>query len=160
MRSPYSSHKPITKSKTEFITSLTALNTVSVVSLIHCHIASPPSLNHSTLLYASTNAAPIATIAPIIKVTGENNTPNTVPNAVKPAIIDGINPIKSNIGPTTSASAAAMPATTAIVVLVSSDKLLNQSTAFCIHSVITFTSGNNASPIEIAAPSSPEDRTN
>src|SRR5690625_4064038 len=149
MRSPYSSHKPITKSKTEFITSLTALNTVSVVSLIHCHTASTPSLNYSTLLYASTNAATIAIIAPIIKVTGENNTPNTVPNAVKPSIIDGINPIKSNIGPTTSASAAATAVMIAIVVLVSSDNPLNQSANFVNHSVTFCTAGINADPSAI-----------
>src|SRR5690625_800470 len=109
------------------------------------------SLISSQYLYITT---PNATTAAITNPIGDVIVAITTPNALKPAIIVGINPTSSNKGPITNAATAANAVNLAMFSFVSLSNPLNQSTNCLTYSVTSFIVGANASPSDIAAPSS------
>src|SRR5699024_3312815 len=77
-------------------------------------------------------------------------------NAANHATISGMNPTNNSIGTAIAATAAVFTSNTVIVVLVPSDKLLNQSAAFCSQPTTVLITVNRAVPRDIKISSNAE----
>src|SRR5699024_8619774 len=146
--------------QTSFIQSHTAIAASKIASQVAC-INALISSQYLKIIAA------IATTAAVIRTTGNDIAPASIPKnpmialttvtiAVNPPIICGMNPITIRSGPTISIVAPATAANIPIASLVLSDKPLNQSANLVSHSATFSIAGIKAVPIAICTPSKAE----